>query len=661
MMRGRRVLVVLVGLLVLLLVSSASPVSGQGGPSDGQIVPGKYIVLVAEGHDPAMVASDHGVAPRHVFRTAANGFASDASPGQVNALRADERVMVVENERIWRLTGHCASEQCLPTGIDRIETDKNSNATGVQVDLDVAMIDSGIDGDHPDLNVVGGRNFASGPSFKWDDKNGHGTHTAGTVGAIDNGTGVVGVAPGARLWAVRVCANLCFLGDMIAGINWVAERKSEANDGSGDGDPGINFAVASMSISHQRQSTECGEDSTALHLAFCGLVNTGVVATLSAGNSPELNPDYPEVLQVAALADFDGKGGAAATTSIEGCSVGSEEDDSLADFSTFGADIAAPGWCIFSTYKDGGFAWLSGTSMAAPHVAGAVALYLHANNASPATSTLGVDSIEAAILAAALPEGIANHACSYNNERGTSEPLLFVNAAAFGGDGTCDVAVGGGGNTAPNAVNDTATVDEGASAAVLVLANDSDPESDPLAITFVSNPSNGTAIINDNGTAADTTDDYIDYTHDGSETTSDSFDYTISDGSLTDTATVSITVNAPATFTGMHVGDLDGEGVKLQKGNWEALVTITVHDASESPLDGAEVTGTFTQNGFTVGPLFCTTSGGTCTIDSGQLPSKAGKATFTVDSVELTGETHKPGENHDPDSDSNGTTIEVSK
>ncbi len=472
MMKGKRILVVLVGLLGLLLVSSASPVFGQGGPSDGQIVPGKYIVLVADGHDPAVVASDHGVPPRHVFRTATNGFASDASPGQVDALRADDRVLVVENERIWHPGGHCVSEQCLPTGIGRIETDKNPSADvdstdDIRVGYDIAMIDTGIDG-HPDLNVAGGRNFTSGPPGKWDDTNGHGTHTAGTAAAIDNGTGVVGVAPGARLWAIRVCKNGCFLGDMIAGINWVAERKSEANDGAADGDPGINFAVASMSISHQRQSTECGEGSTALHLAFCGLVETGVVATLSAGNSPKSNPDYPEVLQVAAMADFDGKGGAAATTSIEGCSVGGEEDDSLADFSTFGADIAAPGWCIFSTYKDGGFAWLSGTSMAAPHVGGAVALYLHANGLSPATDGAGVDAIEAAILSAALPEGIANHACSYNNERGSHEPMLFVNATTFGGDGTCDVAAGGGGggNTAPDAVIDFAEVDEGGSVQV---------------------------------------------------------------------------------------------------------------------------------------------------------------------------------------------------
>ena len=768
--RKKGLLLTLIAAMALMTTLAASPVFGGRGPpggepADGQIIPGQFIVLVDGAHDPRAVAESNGVPPGHVFRTAVNGFSGPATNAQVAALRADDRVLAVENDRIWRHDEHCDGAQCLPTGINRIETDKNPGAaidgTHVEIDLDIAIIDSGIDEDHPDLNVAGGYNATSGPADKWDDKGGHGTHTAGTAAAIDNGTGVVGVAPGARLWAIKVCKNGCFLSDMIAGVNWVAERKSEANNGDADGDPGIDFAVASMSISHEREGTPCDdENSTSLHLAFCGLVATGVVATLSAGNTPELNPDYPEVIQVAAMADFDGKGGAASTDTICGSNDG---DDTLADFSTFGADIAAPGSCILSTYNNGGLAYASGTSMAAPHVGGAVALYLHANGFAPATDEAGVNAIEAAIIGAALVEGTdplalgGGDVCSYDNQRGTSEPMLFVNGATFGGDGSCDVAGGGGGNAAPDAVSDGAAVDEGSSTAVLVLANDSDPEGDPLAIASVSTPSNGTATINDNGTATDTTDDFIDYSHDGSETTSDSFSYTISDGSLTDTAIVSVTVNAvndgptavddsygtnenialivdppgvldndtdpdsttltaslvadsgpssgtldfnsngsfsytpntdfvgddtfkytasdgfessnEATVTitvsepssAMHVSDLDEDSTRLQKGAWSAQVTIEVHDANDAPVIGAEVEGTFTQNGDTIGPLFCTTDSiGRCTIDSDQLPNNSGSATFTVDSVTDT-LVYDATANHDDEADSDGTTIVVSK
>ena len=86
---------------------------------------------------------------------------------------------------------------------------------------------------------------------------------------------------------------------------------------------------------------------------------------------------------------------------------------------------------------------------------------------------------------------------------------------------------------------------EGSSVSVTVLGNDSDPDGDPLTITSVTVPANGTAVINDNGTPGDPTDDYIVYTHNGSETVSDTFTSTISDDTLTDTATVTITVTPP--------------------------------------------------------------------------------------------------------------------
>jgi subtilisin family serine protease len=431
---------------------------GVAAPAQGLPVPGQYVVLTAAGVDPAEVVVAHGLAARHTFRAAVNGFAGPVPGNKLAGLRDDPRVLVVEQERIYVL-----EVQELPSGIDRIEADRNPTANGVTVDLDVAIIDTGIDRDHPDLHVAGGRNFAGGSSSGWDDGNGHGTHVAGTVGAMDNEIGVVGVAPGVRLWAVKVCKNggICMTGDIVAGINWVAERKAEANDGGADGDAGIDFASANMSISTADDANLCTSNSSAVHQAICGLVNQGVVFALAAGNDGRQKAAFPEVLAVSAIADFDGMAGAAGISTCR-----SDQDDTLADFSNFGptVDLAAPGVCILSTWNDGGYNTISGTSMATPHVAGAVALFLHANRLAPAQDAAGVDTIEAAILAAALPQ---SHECGYTNEQageGSVEPLLFVHALAFGGDGSCDVA--GGSDEAPlvtiNQPADGATFDSGA-------------------------------------------------------------------------------------------------------------------------------------------------------------------------------------------------------
>ena len=147
-------LLISVGLLTSLAVGPVfagnhgenHPVIPAGVGPDGQIVPGRFVVLVDGGHDPVTVATDNGVTPGHVYRTAVNGFSAAANDNQLDSLQADERVLVVDNERIWRLTGHCVRPiQCLPKGIDRIETDKNPHpdidkTDDVRVNMDVAVI-----------------------------------------------------------------------------------------------------------------------------------------------------------------------------------------------------------------------------------------------------------------------------------------------------------------------------------------------------------------------------------------------------------------------------------------------------------------------------------------------------------------------------------------
>ena len=230
------------------------------------------------------------------------------------------------------------------------------------------MIDTGVQANHPDLKVAQQKNCSLFGIGGAGDQNGHGTHVAGTIGALDNQQGVVGMAPGARIWNVRVlnAAGIGMQSDIICGIDYVA-----ANAGS--------IEVANMSLGGEGSDDgNCGQtDGDAEHEAICAAVNAGVTFAVAAGNETQdaanvAPASYDEVITVSALADFNGQpGGGAAST----CTA--DEDDTLASFSNFGSDvdIIAPGVCIESTYMGSSYDTLSGTSMASPHVAGAAALY----------------------------------------------------------------------------------------------------------------------------------------------------------------------------------------------------------------------------------------------------------------------------------------------
>jgi subtilisin len=442
-------LVVAAVALLLVACSQTAEVDLEGSASlaaSGD----RYVVVLKEQAAPgahaanqaraARVANDHGVLLRHTFGTALVGFSGSVPAGRLTALARDPRVAWIEPEEVQHTL-----VQTLPTGIERIGTNLNPTVGGgVSIGLDVAVLDTGIRKDHPDLNVAGGRNFANGGPDNWGDGNGHGTHVAGTIGAIDNGIGVVGVAPGVRLWSVRVCGNsgFCMSGDIIAGIDWVAQQKASG---------ARNFAAANFSISSADSNDACTSPANATHKAICGLVDTGVVFVMAAGNEGRLKTPYPVAFSVSAIADFDGRPGGAADPTCR-----SDTDDTLANFSNFGGtiSIAAPGVCILSTWNDGGYATISGTSMAAPHVTGAVALYLHANRDSEGkidvpTDADGAAAVKDAIIAASLPQGTDANACSYDGVFRDGDlrfggPLLLVNADAFGGVcGTSDAGDGG--------------------------------------------------------------------------------------------------------------------------------------------------------------------------------------------------------------------------
>ncbi|GAA2354527.1 S8 family serine peptidase [Nonomuraea africana] len=364
-------------LLAGALVAAFSPAAGADAEPARD-----YIVVLQDGADSPSVANEHardkGAVPGRVYRHALRGYSAKMTPAAARAIAQDSRVRWVQPDGVVSI-----SAQTLPTGIDRVDADASPTAridgSDQRVNVDVAVIDTGVDLDHPDLNVhtAGAVNCSSGRSA--DDGNGHGTHVAGTIGALDNADGVVGVAPGARIWPVRVLNNRGSgsWSDVICGIDYVTAHASE-------------IEVANMSLGGLgADDGNCGNtNNDAMHKAICASVAAGVTYAVAAGNESDnaanhVPAAYDEVITVSALADFNGLpgGGAAATCR-------SDVDDTFAGFSNFGADVdlIAPGVCILSTWKGGGYNTISGTSMATPHVAGGAALYkaTHAG-ASPAT------------------------------------------------------------------------------------------------------------------------------------------------------------------------------------------------------------------------------------------------------------------------------------
>nr|WP_290669949.1 S8 family peptidase [Ardenticatena sp.] len=366
------------------------------------VIPNSYIVILRDREEPNRVAEEmqrlHGLQVGHTYQHALRGFAATMSAERAAALRQDPRVKAIIPNQVFVLEGkpcrlNCNGDnggassgpQVVPPGIARIGAPASSVMAGDgrgMVKVNVAIIDSGIDVDHPDLNVVGGYNCLGGPKRQFDDGFGHGTHVAGIIGARDNDFGVVGVAPGARLWAIKVFNDLGYgtADSLLCGVDWVVAHADRID-------------VANMSMSGIGEAGSCTDGG--LHEAICNAVAAGVTIVVAAGNfaadaGKYVPARYEEVITVSAIADYDGKpGGLGISTTC------TTPDDGWAPFSDYGAavDLTAPGVCVYSTYKDGGYTLMSGTSMSAPHVAGAAALYRATHpNATPA-------EVKAALLA----------------------------------------------------------------------------------------------------------------------------------------------------------------------------------------------------------------------------------------------------------------------
>ncbi|MFM5947782.1 MAG: S8 family serine peptidase [Novosphingobium sp.] len=340
-------------LATLPFVALAVPTAVQA-QEVGDPIPDSYICVfkkaaVSRGQvqsEANRAAQAQGGRVTHVYSTALRGFAVNMPDHALARMKANNpNIAYCEQDQIMAIPplhitarpgggGSTQPPQEVPWGIARV------NGGGAGTFGTAWVIDTGIDYTHPDLNVdtARSRSFLGGTTTPVD-QNGHGTHVAGTIAALDNGIGVIGVSPGARVVAVRVLDRRGSGSNsgVIAGVDYVA-----ANGQPGD--------VANMSLG--------GSVSQALDDAVVAAAAGGVKFALAAGNETDNANNHsparangPNVYTVSAFAN----------------------GDTWASFSNYGnppIDYAEPGVSIKSTWLSGGYNTISGTSMATPHLAG---------------------------------------------------------------------------------------------------------------------------------------------------------------------------------------------------------------------------------------------------------------------------------------------------
>ena len=371
--------------LILACLLAPATASAVAPPKD------RYIVVLKDSADSSAVAAEHGrkygVTDRLVYGSALEGYAGKVPPGQLDKIKSDPRVASVEPDGVAYAS---ATQSNPPWGLDRIDQHPlplnqsytyASDGTGVKA----YVIDTGIRLSHTQF---GGR-ASSGYDFVDNDPDasdcdGHGTHVAGTIGGS-----TYGVAKNVSLISVRVldCNGSGLWSWVIAGIDWVTANHPNS--------PAVAPAVANMSLG--------GGAYSAVDNAVNNSINDGVTYSIAAGNSNRDACGYTPARVANALT-------IGSTTST----------DARSSFSNYGGcvDWFAPGSSILSAYNtsDTATATLSGTSMAAPHNAGAVALYLQGN---PAASPATVRSA----LFGALTTGVVTSSNTTNNH------LLYVGPA----------------------------------------------------------------------------------------------------------------------------------------------------------------------------------------------------------------------------------------
>ncbi|MFQ5860631.1 MAG: S8 family serine peptidase [Dehalococcoidia bacterium] len=663
----------LVTILALLSVLAASPVLGGDAATPGEKVP----VLIGFTQQPgpaeeALVRQAGGTIKHtyHLVPAIAAALPEAAIEGlqrnpNVTAIDLDGEVHIIDAEldNTW--------------GVKRIGAgvvhDGGNKGTGVKV----AVIDTGIDDTHPDLdaNYAGGYDFVNNDPDPMDD-HGHGTHVAGTVAAEDNGVGVVGVAPEARLYALKVlsASGGGYWSDIIAAMQWAVDN-------------GIQVANLSLGSSTNPGGT--------VQAAFDNAEAAGILTVAAAGNSGNPKGKGNSVVWPAR---YNSVIAMAATDS----------NDNRASFSSTGdqVELAAPGVAVNSTLLGGGYGQKSGTSMASPHGAGTAALVIATGIADAngdgrindevrlklqetaddlgdagRDSLYGFGLVDADEAAASIgppndPPVVSITGPADGSTFGSGATISFSGTASDTEDGdltaslvwTSDIdgQIGTGGSFSTTLTDGNHTItasvtDSGSKTGSASISITVEPPPNDAPVVSITSPADGStfqsgATILFEGTASDTEDGDLsasiawNSSIDGSLGTGASVTAVLSDGnhtitaSVTDSggktgsASVSITVgNPPATGTIVSVDSITyaTQGGKNQ--DKHLLITIALVDDLGNPVAGASVSVTLenTTTGASWSGTGITGENGTVTFSLKNAP--AGDYTTTVTDVTADG------------------------
>jgi len=575
----------------------------------------KIRVIVSTNNDPENLIKKLGGKILYKY-SIIDAVAAEVPAKKIHNLATSTLVSFVDTDAIVHTV-----TQTTPWGIDRINapsTWSQSTGSGVQV----AILDTGIDPNHDDLssNIAFGVAFDRGNiKFKekdWKDKNGHGTHVAGTVAALDNNFGVVGVSPSASLYAVRVLNSQGsgYLSDVIAGIEWSVEGPDGTIGNSDDAD------IISMSLGTTA-------NISVFHDAVDAAYNNGVVIVAAAGNSGDGDSSTNEFSYPAAYNSV--------------IAVGATDINDNAPWWTNSGDyveIAAPGVSVLSTYRGNSYAYLSGTSMATPHVSGTVALMLAAN------PSLNPDEIRAKLHTTATDLGPTGWDTVFGY--GLVDAQGAVNSVP-----TSPPPPSPPSNKDPVAITDSASTDEDTPVTINVVANDNDDDDDSLTVQSVTQGTSGSVEI------AGVTD--VTYTPNTNFNGADSFTYTISDGNGgSATATVNViikSINDAPVANPQSVTTTEGQSVAItltgSDVDGDSLTFTVTSGPSSGTLSGTAPNLTYSPN-----PDFNSQDSFTFTASDGALSNEA---TVSITVNQTTPPNTPPTANDDSYSVDQDTTLTV--